>query len=70
MNIPASISANLMADQSPIGAGARQEYAVAVAVKVQDHIKQEGAAITQLIEAAPIPAETSETVGSHLNAVA
>ncbi|MCX6937267.1 MAG: hypothetical protein NTU80_05120 [Verrucomicrobia bacterium] len=70
MNIPSSISANLMADQSPVGAGARQEYAVSVAVKVQDHIKQEGAAITQLIESAPVPAETSETVGSHLNAVA
>ncbi len=69
MNIASSTSANLLADQSPIGAGARQEYAVAVAVKVQDHIKQEGAAITQLIESAPVPADSSETVGTQLNAV-
>jgi hypothetical protein len=70
INIASSTSANLLADQSPIGAGARQEYAVAVASKVQAQVKQEGAAITQLIESAPVAAETTEAVGGNLNAVA
>jgi len=69
MNIPSSTSANQLADQSPIGAGARQEYAVAVAKKMQDQVKQEGAAITQLIESAPIASQSSDTVGTRLSAV-
>jgi len=69
MNISSSPSANLLADQGPIGAGARQEYAVAVAKKIQDHVKQEGVAITQLIDSAPVPPESSGSVGTRLSAV-
>lgn len=70
MNIASSVSANLLADQSPIGAGARQEYTVALATKVQAHVKEEGAVITQLIESDPKFAENTESVGRNLNAVA
>ncbi len=55
MNISSSVNLSQIAASDPQGASVRQDYGVAVALKVRDQVKQEGEAITKLIESAPAP---------------
>ncbi len=55
MNISSSVNLSQIGAADPQGASARQDYGVAVAMKVRDQVKQEGEAITKLIDSAPAP---------------
>jgi hypothetical protein len=68
MNISSSVNPSLISDPGAGGSAARQEYSVAVAVKINDAIKQEGAAAVKLIESAPASDDSSK--GRNLNAYA
>ncbi len=68
MNLTSTSTSTQSQDIGPIGAGARQDYAISVAKKAQDHVKQEGAAIIQLIESIPAASAMNPSVGTQLNA--
>jgi len=68
MNISSSVNPSLISDPGANGSAARQEYSVAVAVKINDAIKQEGAAAVKLIESAPRSDDSSK--GRNLNTYA
>jgi hypothetical protein len=53
MNISGSTNLSLINNSGLEGTAARQEYGVAVAVKINEQIKQEGEAAVKLIESAP-----------------
>ncbi len=65
MNISSSVNPSLINDPGATDSAARQEYSVAVAVKINDAIKQEGAAAVKLIESAPRSDDSSK--GRNLN---
>ena len=67
MNVTSSLTPAQAQDVGPLGSGARQDYAISVAKKAQDHVKQQGAAITQLIESTPVVPAPDNTVGTVLN---
>jgi|GEM_PF-2821893 hypothetical protein len=69
MNISSSANTSLINYASAEGSTARQDYSVAVAVKINDQVKQEGEAAVKLIESTPAPA-TDETKGTRLNTYA
>ena len=68
MNISGSANLSLINNAGIEGNAARQEYGVAVAVKINEAIKQEGAAAVKLIESAPQPDDSSK--GRNLNTYA
>ena len=68
MNISSSANLSLINNQGMEGSAARQEYGVAVAVKINEQIKQEGAAAVKLIESAPRSDDNSK--GRNLNTYA
>jgi hypothetical protein len=68
MNISSSVNPSLINDAGAGGSAARQDYSVAIAVKINDAIKQEGAAAVKLIESAPQSNDSSK--GRNLNAYA
>jgi len=55
MNISSSVNLSQIGAADPQGASVRQDYGVAVALKVKDQQKQEGEAIVKLIDSAPAP---------------
>jgi hypothetical protein len=69
MNISGSANLSLINSSSAEGNSARQDYSVAVAVKINDQVKQEGEAVVKLIESAPVP-PVSDTQGTRLNTYA
>jgi hypothetical protein len=68
MNISSSANLSLINSTSAEGNAARQDYGVAVAVKINEQVKQEGAAMVKLIESAPRPDDSSK--GRNLNTYA
>jgi len=69
MNISSAVNLSQINATSEQGGAARQDYGVAVAVKVKDQIKQEGEAITKLIDSVPAPA-TDNVRGKNLSTYA
>ena len=69
MNISSSVNLSQLNSADTQGADARQDYGVAVAMKIKDQTKQEGDNIVKLIESAPAPA-SDPTRGQHLSAYA
>jgi hypothetical protein len=69
MNISSSVNLSQMNNADPKGAAARQDYGVAIAMKVKDQIKQEGAAIEELTESAMAP-DPDDKTGKNLSAYA
>jgi hypothetical protein len=69
MNISSSVDLSQLSSTSEQGGAARQDYSVAVALKVRDQIKQEGADAEKLVESAPQPS-SDETRGKNLSTYA
>jgi len=69
MNISASANASQLTNTDPQGAAARQDYGVAIATKIKDMIKQQGAAAEELTESAKVP-DTDDTKGKNLSTYA
>ncbi len=69
MNISSSVNLSQVGAADPQGANVRQDYGVAVAIKVHDQVKQEGDAITKLIDSVPAPS-TDESRGKNLSTYA
>ena len=69
MNISSSVDLSQLSSTSEQGGAARQDYSVAVAVKIRDQIKQEGANVEKLIESAPKP-NSDTTRGNNLSTYA
>lgn len=69
MNISSSVNASQLSNADPQGAAARQDYGVAIATKIKDQIKQEGAAIEQLTESAAAP-DLDDKTGKNLSTYA
>jgi hypothetical protein len=55
MSISSSVNLTQLNTSGTQGDAVRQDYSVAVAVKINDQAKQEGAAVVKLIESAPAP---------------
>lgn len=69
MNISSSVNLAQLTASDPQGAGIRQDYGVAVAMKAKDAMKMEGEAVVKLIESAPAPS-TDAVRGKNLAAYA
>jgi len=69
MNISSSVNLSQIGAADPQGASARQDYGVAVAMKVKEQIQQEGEAVVKLVESAPAPS-TDDARGKNLSAYA
>jgi hypothetical protein len=69
MNISASANTSMINTPSLEGSAARQDYGVAVAVKINEQVKREGEAVVKLIEEAPKPPQDAGR-GSKLRAYA
>ncbi|MFT3782582.1 MAG: hypothetical protein QM790_11260 [Nibricoccus sp.] len=68
MNISTSVNLSQLNKPDLQGAAARQDYGVAIAAKIKDQIKQEGAAIEELTESA-VP-DVDDTKGKNLSTYA
>jgi hypothetical protein len=66
MNISSAANVSLLNHANLEGNAARQDYGVAVAVKINAQIKQEGEAAVKLIESAPAP-QSDGVRGANLN---
>jgi hypothetical protein len=69
MNISSSVNMAQLGATSTQGGEARQDYGVAVALKIKDQVKQEGEDAVKLIESAPAPQPDSAR-GKNLNTYA
>ena len=69
MNISSSVNLSQLSTTDPQGASVRQDYAVAVAIKSKDMIKQDGDDAVKLIESAPAPS-SDNSIGKNLAAYA
>jgi len=69
MNISSSVNLTQLNTTGEQGAAVRQDYSVAVAMKIKDQIKQEGAASEELTESASAP-DTDDKRGKNLAAYA
>ena len=69
MNISSAVNLSQINATSDQGGSIRQDYGVAVAVKINEQAKQEGEAAVKLIESAPMP--TADNMrGKNLRAYA
>lgn len=69
MNISSSVNLSQLNTTDAQGANARQDYGVAVAMKIKEQVAQEGEAIVKLVDSAPAPREDSLR-GKHLSTYA
>jgi len=69
MNISSSVDLSQLNATGAQGGAARQDYSVAVALKVKDQIKQEGAAAEELTESASAP-DPDDKRGKNLSTYA
>ena len=69
MNISSSVNLTQLSTTGTQGGEARQDYGIAVAMKIKDQVKQEGENAVKLIESAPAPASDS-THGKNIAAYA
>jgi len=67
MNINSSLTPSQAQDTSPIGAGARKDYAISITKKVEDQIKQEGPSIIQLTDIQPVATAPDKALGTLLD---
>jgi hypothetical protein len=69
MNISSSVNMAQLGATSAQGGEARQDYGVAVALKIKDQVKQEGENAVKLIESAPAP-QSDSVRGKNLDTYA
>ena len=69
MNISSSVDLSQLNATSAQGGAARQDYSVAVALKIKDQIKQEGAAAEEITESASAP-DSDDKRGKNLSTYA
>jgi len=69
MNISSSVNLSQLNSNSEQGAAVRQDYSVAVAMKVKDQIKQQGAAAVELTESA-VASDSDDKRGKNLSTYA
>ena len=69
MNISSSVNLAQINATDSQGAKVRQDYGVAVALKIKEQTKQEGEAVVKLIESAPAPS-TDNVRGKNLSTYA
>jgi hypothetical protein len=69
MNISSSVNLAQINATDSQGANVRQDYGVAVALKIKEQTKQEGEAVVKLIDSAPAPS-TDNVRGKNLSTYA
>jgi hypothetical protein len=69
MNISSSVNLSQLNTTDTQGANARQDYGVAVAMKIKEQVAQEGEAVVKLIDSAPAP-KTDSIRGKNLSTYA
>jgi hypothetical protein len=69
MNISSSVNMAQLGATGTQGGEARQDYSVAVAMKIKDQVKQEGEDAVKLIESAPAP-QSDSVRGKNLDTYA